>query len=74
MEELGQLIKLIFDNGIGVVCVAFMIYFINTTLKENTNVLKNIQLTLTSLTTRVDKIENKMGIDDNKRKEKTKDI
>lgn len=62
MEEL---INLITNNGIGVVCVAFMIYFINTTLKENNKILDDMQKTLvainvnlTTLSTRVDILEN----------------
>ena len=65
MEEL---IKLIVDNGIGVVCVGFMIYFINSTLKDNNKVLGEIketlvsvQTTLNNLTTRVDDIEHKVA-------------
>lgn len=68
-----SIIKLIVDNGIGVVCVAFMIYFINTTLKDNNKVLGEIketlisvQATLNNLTSRVDDIENKIE----KKKEK----
>ena len=64
MEEL---IKLLVDNGIGVVCVGFMIYFINSTLKDNNKVLGEIketlvsvQSTLNNLTTRVDDIEHKV--------------
>lgn len=60
------IVNLITQNGIGVVCVAFMIYFINTTLKDNNKILDEIQKTLVSvqstlscLTERVDKIENK---------------
>ena len=30
-----ELINLLTQNGIGIVCVAFMIYFITTTLKDN---------------------------------------
>lgn len=63
-----DLITLITQNGIGVVCVAFMIYFINTTLKNNNNALDEIQktlvgiqTTLTTLTNRVDKIEEKVN-------------
>lgn len=62
-----SLIKLIVDNGIGVVCVGFMIYFINSTLKDNNKVLGEIketlvsvQTTLNNLTSRVDDIENKV--------------
>lgn len=62
MEEL---INLITNNGIGVICVAFMIYFINTTMKENNKILDDMQKTLvainvnlTTLSTRVDVLEN----------------
>lgn len=51
-----DLINLIVNNGIGVVCVAYMIYFQCTTLKEllknvseNTNVLKSIDVRLSEL-------------------------
>lgn len=64
MEEL---INLITNNGIGVICVAFMIYFINTTMKDNNKILDDIQKTLvainanlTTLSTRVDKLEDKL--------------
>lgn len=50
-------IKTIFDyivqNGLGVVCVVYMIYFQNTTMKEMLN-------TLTSINTRLSIIEDKM--------------
>lgn len=62
-----ELINLLTQNGIGIVCVAFMIYFITTTLKDNNNVLEDIQKTLVaiqtnliSLTSRIDKLENKI--------------
>lgn len=62
MEEL---VNIITQNGIGVVCVGFMIYFISTTLKDNNKVLDeiqktlvSIQTTLTMMTTRVDNLEN----------------
>ena len=65
MEEL---INLITNNGIGVICVAFLIYFINTTMKDNNKILDDVQKTLvainTNLTTisaRVDNLENKIG-------------
>lgn len=50
------IINLIVNNGIGVVCVAYMIYFQLTTMKEmsktmqeNTNVLKSMDLRLLEL-------------------------
>lgn len=68
MEEL---INLITNNGIGVICVAFMIYFINTTLKDNNGILDEIQKTLvaintnlTNLSARVDKLEQYHGRND----------
>lgn len=68
MEEI---IKLITDNGIGVICVGFMIYFINTTMKDNNKVLGDIQKTLvsidtnlTTLSSRVDKLEDKIERDE----------
>lgn len=64
MEEL---INLITNNGIGVICVAFMIYFINTTMKDNNKILDEMQkilveinTNLTTLSTRVDKLEDKI--------------
>ena len=73
MEEL---INIITQNGIGVVCVGFMIYFISTTLKDNNKVLDeiqktlvSIQTTLTMMTSRVDTLENTiMKEDKNDRK------
>lgn len=53
MEEL---INLIVNNGLGVVCVVYIIYFQMTTMKEllknvseNTNVLKSIDVRLSEL-------------------------
>lgn len=53
MEELVQLIV---NNGIGVVCVAYMIYFqlvtmrdMNKTLVTITNTLQSIEYRLTSI-------------------------
>lgn len=64
MEEL---ITLLTQNGIGVVCVAFLIYFINSTMKDNNKILDEMQKTLVAiqtnlnnLTTRIDKVEEKM--------------
>lgn len=63
-----NLINLITQNGIGVICVAFLIYFINTTMKDNNKILDDMQKTLvaingnlTNLSTRVDKLEDKMN-------------
>ena len=65
MEEL---INLITQNGIGVICVAFLMYFINTTMKDNNKILDDMQRTLvaintnlTTLSSRVDKLEDKIS-------------
>lgn len=55
MEEL---ISLLTNNGIGVVCVAYLIYFQSTTMKEMQKILGAINIRLT-------KIEDKLGVDDN---------
>lgn len=52
MEEM---IKLIVNNGIGVVCVAYMIYFQSTSMKE---MIK----TLGSINERLILIEEKLGL------------
>lgn len=44
MEEL---IKLIVDNGIGVACVGYLIYFQSTTMKEMLQALNSIDKRLT---------------------------
>lgn len=62
--SIDALIEVLSSNGIGIVCVAFMIYFINTSLKDNNKILDEIQKTLitiqatmTALSSRIDKIE-----------------
>lgn len=39
MEEL---VKLLVDNGLSVICVAYLIYFQSTTMKEMLNTLNSI--------------------------------
>ncbi len=46
---MNDLVSVITQNGIGVVCVAFMIYFINSTLKDNNKLLDELQKTLVSI-------------------------
>lgn len=70
-----DIIDIITQNGIGVVCVGFMIYFINTTLKDNNKILDEMQKTLISIQTTLgfmqDKIErlenNTKGIEKDER-------
>ncbi|MEE3324821.1 MAG: hypothetical protein VZR33_05750 [Methanosphaera sp.] len=43
---MNDLIQLIVNNGIGVVCVAYMIYFQLTTMKEMNKTLNEMTTTL----------------------------
>lgn len=52
-----EIVELITDNGISVICVAFMIYFINTTMKDLQNTLVEINKSLITLSTRVEALE-----------------
>lgn len=54
-----DIVNLITNNGIGVICVAYLIYFQNSTMKE-------ILSTLTGINTRLSIIEDRL---ENKRKE-----
>ena len=58
---MSDLITLITNNGIGVVCVAYLIYFQNTSMKEQTKTLIEISNNLTRINERLEKIENKKG-------------
>lgn len=53
MEEI---VNLIMNNGVGVACVAYLIYFQSTTMKE-------MLATLTGINTRLAVIEEKLGGD-----------
>ncbi len=48
------LVKLIVDNGISVICVAYLIYFQSTTMKGMQNVLNTISERLARIETKLD--------------------
>lgn len=50
-----EFVKLIVDNGIGVMCVAYLIYFQSTTMKDMTKALNSIN-------TRLSVIEDNLNI------------
>ena len=52
---MNDLITLISTNGIGVVCVAYLIYFQSTTMKEMLNTLSSINERLTIIENNIDK-------------------
>lgn len=55
MDFIEPIIKLIVDNGIGVACVIYLIYFQSTTMKEITNTLIEIQKQLIAIDVKIDK-------------------
>lgn len=54
-----DLINLIVNNGIGVVCVAYMIYFQSTTMKKLTENMEENNKVLQSIDVRLSEIERK---------------
>lgn len=46
---MDDLATVIINNGIGVVCVAYMIYFQNTTMREMLSTLNNINVRLATI-------------------------
>lgn len=58
---MSDLVTLITNNGIGVVCVAYLIYFQNTTMKDMINKLAEISTNLMMINDRLEKIEKKKG-------------
>lgn len=57
MEEI---INLLVNNGIGVVCVAYLIYFQSTTMKEMNKTLDKVNENLTRMNERLSSIENQV--------------
>ena len=55
-----DLIQLIVNNGIGVVCVAYMIYFQLTTMKEMNKTLTEITTSLKLMNQDIEEIKNKV--------------
>lgn len=51
---MDNLIKLIVDNGLSVVCVAYLIYFQSTTMKSMLTTLNSINERLTIIETKID--------------------
>ena len=49
-----ELVDLIYNYGIGLICVAYMIYFQNTTMKEMLKTLSNMDNRLTAIETHLD--------------------
>lgn len=58
---MNDLIQLIVNNGIGVVCVAYMIYFQLTTMKEMNKTLTEITTTLKLMNQDIEEIKGKIN-------------
>lgn len=54
MEEIANLIM---NNGLGIACVAYLIWFQSTTMKEMSSTLNNINTNLTSMNERINNLE-----------------
>ena len=52
--ELSDIVKLLTDNGLSIICVAYLIYFQNSTMRE-------MLRTLNAISERLTIIENKIG-------------
>ena len=48
------LVKLIVDNGISIICVAYLIYFQSTTMKKMQEILSLIEQRLAKIETKLD--------------------
>lgn len=57
---MNEIIDLVTNNGIGIACVVYLIYFQSTTMKEMLN-------TLNGINTRLSVIEDHIGVDNNER-------
>lgn len=56
MKEFADLI---FNYGVGIACVVYLIYFQSTTMKEMLSTLSNINNRLTAIETKIDEIDEK---------------
>lgn len=56
-----DLIKLIVNNGIGVVCVAYMIYFQLTTMKEMNKTMNEVSTSLKLMNQDIEEIKEKIN-------------
>lgn len=50
-----DMVNLIATNGIGIVCVAYLIYFQSTTMKEMLNALNSINTRLSLIEDKIEK-------------------
>lgn len=58
---MGDLIQLIANNGIGVACVGYMIYFQLTTMKEMNKTMSEVSTSLKLMNQDIEEIKNKIN-------------
>lgn len=51
----------IFQYGIGTACLIFMMYLVLSTLRDLTTTIQNLNINLTQMNERLDKIEDKIN-------------
>ena len=57
MDSVQNIIDLVINNGLGVVCVICMIYFQMTTMKEMSQTISKMNTSLELITDRLENIE-----------------
>lgn len=58
--RMNDIINLLVNNGLGVVCVAYLLYFQSTTMKDLTENQEKTNLLLESMTNRLEQLEEKI--------------
>lgn len=69
---MSELVEIVANYGIGVLCVLYMIYFQNTTMKEMTSTMVKMTNTLEGVNIRLSLIEDKLDITGVKENDETK--
>ena len=67
---MDELINAIYNYGIGVICIAYFMYFNNTTLKSITEAMNEVKQTLILLNEKIENIEQKLNNKKTSKKEK----
>lgn len=61
MLDIEELVNLVTNNGLGIACVIYLIYFQNTTMKEMLSTLNAISERLSAIEIKIDLNTNKEG-------------
>lgn len=60
---MNDIVKLIVDNGIGVICVGYLIYFSLTTMKDMQKTMTEMSTSLKLMNQDIEEIKNKINIE-----------